>query len=88
MRITLSPQSRDDRLTLHRAGDVLTINGQALDFGPLPQGGSLPAAATGRCSLFRLLKALVQDSNQENRAPAPAPGRTGGTWTMCPFWFR
>jgi len=45
MQIILSPQNRDDRLTLERKGDVLTVNGEAFDFGPLPEGGTLPAAA-------------------------------------------
>lgn len=31
MQITLVPQRRDDSLTLHRAGNVLTINGQDID---------------------------------------------------------
>lgn len=47
MFITLIPMRRDDGLTLHRAGDVLTINGVAHDFGPLPEGGLLPQAAAG-----------------------------------------
>lgn len=32
-------------LDVVREGDVLTINGTALDFGPLPEGGRLPRAA-------------------------------------------
>jgi len=47
MRISLSPQHRGDRLTLTREGDILTVNGDAFDFSPLPEGGVLPAAATG-----------------------------------------
>lgn len=31
MKITLSPQRRDDALTVYRTGDVLTINGEAID---------------------------------------------------------
>lgn len=45
MHIILSPQNREDRLALHCDGDVLTVNGEAFDFGPLPEGGTLPAAA-------------------------------------------
>lgn len=45
MFITLSPMRRDGTLTLHRAGDVLTINGTAYDFGPLPAGAILPRSA-------------------------------------------
>lgn len=43
--ITLSPMRRDDDLTLHCAGDVLTANGAAYDFSDLPEGGLLPRAA-------------------------------------------
>jgi hypothetical protein len=41
MKISFSPMRRDDRLILHRAGDVLMINGRAFDFGPLPEGAAL-----------------------------------------------
>ncbi|RIZ44702.1 hypothetical protein AXX04_13810 [Pseudomonas aeruginosa] len=51
MIITLSPYAplpgSDERLSLSRAGDVLTVNGQAFDFTPLPDGGELPAEAIG-----------------------------------------
>jgi hypothetical protein len=45
MKISFSPVRRDEQLELHRAGDVLTINGEAFDFGPLPEGATLPAEA-------------------------------------------
>lgn len=45
MRITLSPVRLDETLTASRAGDVLTLNGEAFDFGPLPEGATLPAEA-------------------------------------------
>lgn len=45
MYLTFSPMRRDDRLMLSRAGDVLTINGAAYDFGPLPDGATLPQEA-------------------------------------------
>ena len=38
MQITLTPQRRDDTLTLTRSGDVLTINGEAFDFAAIPEG--------------------------------------------------
>lgn len=47
MEITLSPMRRDDTLTLSRAGDVLTVNGEDLDFSALGEGDILPASATG-----------------------------------------
>lgn len=43
--ITLIPQRRDDSLTLHCAGDVLTFNGTAFDFTQLPEGATLPRDA-------------------------------------------
>lgn len=45
MIINLSPQRRDDRLTLSKKGDVLTINGEAFDFSAVPDGATLPASA-------------------------------------------
>ena len=45
MKITLSPQRRDDTLTVIKQGDTLTINGTAYDFTQLPDGGTLPADA-------------------------------------------
>ena len=45
MKINLSPQRRDDQLTLEKAGDTLTFNGTAYDFSQLPDGGTLPADA-------------------------------------------
>lgn len=45
MHITLIFQCRDDSLTLHRAGDVVTFNGTAYDFGPLQEGAVLPRTA-------------------------------------------
>ena len=45
MHLTFSPVRRDDTLTLSRAGDVLTVNGEAFDFSPLPEGATLPRNA-------------------------------------------
>ena len=45
MKIKLSPQRRDEQLTLEKAGDTLTINGTEYDFSQLPDGGTLPADA-------------------------------------------
>ncbi|MFP8009586.1 hypothetical protein ACLHTJ_33495, partial [Pseudomonas aeruginosa] len=51
MIIKLSPYAplpgSDERLSLVRIGDVLTVNGQSFDFTPLPEGGELPAEAIG-----------------------------------------
>ena len=51
MKITLSPQLRVDQLALARSGDILTINGEAFDFGPLLDGSSISRGAVG-CHLL------------------------------------
>lgn len=45
MHITLSPVRMDETLSASLAGDVLTLNSVAFDFGPLPEGATLPAEA-------------------------------------------
>ena len=45
MHLTLSPIRMDTELAAEVEGDVLTLNGDALDFGPLPAGGVLPRTA-------------------------------------------
>lgn len=45
MIISLSPKLLSTPLAASRAGDVLTLNGEAFDFGPLPDGATLPADA-------------------------------------------
>lgn len=44
MHISFSPQRRDDTLTLERtAPDRLRVNGELFNFGPIPDGGMIPA---------------------------------------------
>ncbi len=45
MIIRLSPQRRDDSLTITKNLDALTINSEIYDFSELPEGAVLPAAA-------------------------------------------
>lgn len=45
MTIKLSPQRRDNQLTVTKQGDKLTINGAEYDFSDLPDGATLPAEA-------------------------------------------
>ena len=45
MKLILSPIRMDQRLSAEVAGDVLTLNGSALDFTTLPLGAILPRAA-------------------------------------------
>ncbi|CAB4326606.1 hypothetical protein [Brucella sp. 191011898] len=44
-RISFTPQYRGDHLALSKIGDVLTVNGDPLDFSDLPEGGEYPADA-------------------------------------------
>jgi hypothetical protein len=43
MKISFSPQRRDDALIVTKSGDVLTINGEEFDFSSLPDGATIPA---------------------------------------------
>ena len=45
MRIILSPQRRDDTLSIFKSGDLLIVNGETLDFSPMGDGDTLPASA-------------------------------------------
>lgn len=45
MKIKLSPVRTDVQLVASVHGDVLTVNGQDIDFSPIPEGATLPAAA-------------------------------------------
>ena len=83
MLITLTPVRLDTPLSLHRSGDVLTINGVTYDFGPLPEGAILPRAAvdcdwlasdvtrTGGQIRLTLILPHGTDAPAARRAPAP-----------------
>lgn len=45
MRIKLSPTISDEILTVVKAGQLLTINGELFDFGPMNDGDTLPSSA-------------------------------------------
>ena len=45
MIIKLSPVRMDETLTISRAGDILTINGEPFDFSQLLEGATLPKSA-------------------------------------------
>ncbi|KFL31487.1 hypothetical protein JP75_08085 [Devosia riboflavina] len=46
MRISFSPQRRDDTLALEKSsGDRLRINGELFNFNPLAEGDMIPAGA-------------------------------------------
>lgn len=45
MHIKLSPQRRDDQITVIKSGDTLSVNGEVFDFSAIPEGATLPADA-------------------------------------------
>jgi hypothetical protein len=45
--LDFEPVRMDEKLAIDVRGDVLKLNGKTLDFGPLPEGGTLPWAAIG-----------------------------------------
>lgn len=45
MNINLSPVMKGNTLTLVKAGDTLTINGEVFDFSLLPEGATLPSGS-------------------------------------------
>ena len=59
MLINLSPQRREDILTISKSGDTLTINGVPYDFSNLPNGATLPKEAID-CEF------IVSDVNRVN----------------------
>lgn len=83
MIISFSPVRMDVVLQVSREEDVLTINGTALDFGPLPDGGSLPREAvdcpwlasdvTREGGLLRLTLILPHGAGAPPETLFPAP---------------
>lgn len=45
MNIVLSPIRTDDVVSYSKKGDVITVNGEDFDFGPIKEGDRLPAKA-------------------------------------------
>ena len=45
MRIRLSPQRRDDVVTVSKMGNTLNVGGELFDFNPMTEGSTLPMAA-------------------------------------------
>lgn len=87
MHITLSPIRSDETLTLHRAGDVLTINGTALDFGPLPEGAVLPRSAAGCaeiCSDVTRIDGEIHLTLALPHGPVPSPAPPGAQAVLFP----
>lgn len=97
MKITFSPSRMDTPLTLEKQGDVLTIQGEAFDFTPLPDGHTLPRAAVA-CDWLAsdvtrvdgaLQLALVlphgPQAPQETLFPAPMILASDGPVDLPPF---
>ena len=83
MKIILTPQRRDDTLTLSRSGSILTVNGEDFDFSPMGDGDTLPFGAVlsgwfagpvdrvnGELEMTILLP-LPANYSQEQAFPAP-----------------
>jgi len=97
MKLTLTPMRHDGTLTLHRAGDVLTINGEAFDFSPLPDGATLPREAVDCAWLasdveriegtlhLTLLLPHGADAPEETRFPAPITLTADGPVILPPY---
>lgn len=45
MIINLCPVRMDEELLANRKGDLLTLNGEVFDFGPLTEGATIPQSA-------------------------------------------
>lgn len=83
MILTLSPQRRDDTLTVARTGDALTLNGEAFDFSTIPDGGEIaegivpcawiigPVTRTGGRVTLTLLLPHGADASAAARFPSP-----------------
>jgi hypothetical protein len=83
MDIILSPQVRSDILTLSKAGDILTINGDVFDFSFITEGDILPADAvdcpflvsdvtrTGGAIVLTVVLPIASDASEAARFPAP-----------------
>ena len=47
MKVSFSPQRRDDNLVVEINAEIVKINGKAFDLSVIPNGATLPASATG-----------------------------------------
>lgn len=79
MIIKLSPVRSDAHLSIAKAGDILEVNGVALDFSRLAEGATLPAEAVG-CEFViapveRINGALVLTLMLPHAADAPQAAR-------------
>lgn len=98
MHITLSPVRMDEALALSISGDVLTLNGEALDLSDIPDGATLPREAVEGCPWLagdisridgELHLALVLPHGArapgETRFPAPLTVTPDGPVALPPY---
>lgn len=96
MHISLTPQRRDELLTLSKSGDSLIINGESFNFSTLSEGETL-AATDVDCSWLagditrldgELHLSLIlphgSDAPEETLFPAPLTVLQGGPVTLPP----
>lgn len=82
-KINLSPQVREDSISVSVSGSSITINGQTFDLSPLPDGARLPREAfatdfivsdvvrNGDTIELALLFPIPHDATEEQRFPQP-----------------
>jgi hypothetical protein len=97
MQIILSPIRAETLLTLHRAGDVLTVNGEVFDFSGIPEGATLPREAvacdwlasdiTRQGGALQMTILLPHGANapEETRHPAPLVLTGDGPVNLPPY---
>jgi hypothetical protein len=97
MHITLSPIRSETPLTLHRAGDVLTVNGEVFDLSGIPEGATLPRGAVAcdwlASDVTRVGGALVltiqlphgANAPEETRHPAALVLTANGPVSLPPY---
>lgn len=97
MHITLSPVRADLPLTLHRAGDVLTVNGEIFDLSGIPEGATLPREAVssdwlasditrvGGALQLTILLPHGANAPEETRHPASLLLTTNGPVALPPY---
>lgn len=96
MIIYLSPVRMDEELMVDREGDLLYVNGEVFDFGPLLEGATLPAEAIsskwfsgqvdrigGELHLTLILPHGA-DAPEETRFPQPVVLTDDGTLELPP----
>jgi hypothetical protein len=97
MQIILSPIRAETPLTLHRAGDVLTVNGEVFDLSGIPEGATLPREAvacdwlasdiTRQGGSLQMTILLPHGANapEETRHPAPLVLTANGPVALPPY---